>query len=220
MFYADLSTKCQVDSGPQVRAVGWLGKRNGVLRLFGARHPFTVGEVDSSFVDRLREHIRNAWQPVGLMGWHSCEFCRDPHARGGTNIWIPTRSLKYVAPELIVHYIESHCYLPPQEFIAAVMQCPPQESDEFFQLMSGFDNWWKAQPDAAPRVRMIKTPNFLSFVTFVVKNFSAFTANNVNHGRHQIRRRHDPRRASEPVGGRYDHGHDLADREEFGRRGS
>jgi len=154
MYYADLSTKCQVDAGPKVRAVGWLGNYNGLLGRFGAQHRFTVGEVDIVIVDTLRDHIRNAWQPIQAFGFHSCEFCQDPHATGGWNIWIPTRSLIYVAPELIVHYIEAHRYLPPYEFIDAVMRCPPQNSDEFFELLSGFDNWWKPQlatrPNRAP----------------------------------------------------------------------
>jgi hypothetical protein len=146
MFYQDLSTECQVDSGQHIRAVGWLGKRAGLPGLFGAKHPFTVGEVDPGFVERLREHIRNAWQPVVAMGCHSCEFCGNPQAKGCRNVWIPTRSLIYVAPELIVHYIDVHCYLPPREFVNAVMQCPPQKSAEFFRLLSAFKDWWSAQP--------------------------------------------------------------------------
>jgi hypothetical protein len=149
MVYPDLSTECQVDRGGEVRAVGWLGKRVGLLGFLGARQPFTVGEVESGFVNKLRQHIRTAWQPVVTWGLHSCEFCRRPLARGSKNLWIPTRSLKYVAPELIVHYIEVHCYLPPQEFITAVMDCPLQGSTEFFQLLSGFDNWWDAQQRCA-----------------------------------------------------------------------
>ena len=153
MFYADLSTECQVDAGAQVRAVGWLAKRGGVLGLFGGRHPLTVGEVDAALVDRLREHTCHAWQPVVAAGFHRCEFCSDHRAAGSDNVWIPTPSLKYVAPELTIHYIEAHCYLPPQEFISAVMACPPQASEAFFQLMSGFKNWWDAQPSGCRQGR-------------------------------------------------------------------
>ena len=39
------------------------------------------------------------------------------------------------------------------------------------------------------------------------------------HGHHSFCRHHDSRRASEFVGGEHDHGHDAADREEFGRCG-
>jgi hypothetical protein len=48
----------------------------------------------------------------------------------------------YVAPELVVHYIESHGYQPPEEFIAAVMACPPQESAEFFGMLRPFGYSW------------------------------------------------------------------------------
>jgi hypothetical protein len=145
VFYRDLSTKCQVDSGPNVRAVGWLGKRNS---------PFTVGDVDPRFVEKLLEHIQSAWQPFRLMGYHFCGFCRDFEAKGTRNVWIPTASLKYVAPELIIHYIERHNYAPPQEFISAVMECPPQGSPEFFQLLSRFDNCWDAQRAAPPNASL------------------------------------------------------------------
>jgi len=145
MYYADLSTRCQVDAGPQVRAVGWLGKCPGGRGLADDHRLFTVGKVDAAFVDKLREHIRDAWEPVATAGFHRCGYCRA--ASGGRNVWIPTKTLKYVAPELIVHYIEAHSYLPPQEFITAVTACPPQGSKAFFELLSGFENWWDSQLD-------------------------------------------------------------------------
>jgi hypothetical protein len=115
MFYPDLATQCQVDFGPSVRAIGWLS----------AGHPFAVGSVEDDFVDRLRTHIAGAWQPCVTAGRHYCEFCPDRRVGGNSNVWFPTHHIKYVAPELIVHYIEYHCYQPPDEFIKAVMSCPP-----------------------------------------------------------------------------------------------
>ncbi len=135
MFYQDLSTECQADSGEYIRAVGWLG----------AGHPFTTGEVDPVFMDRLREHILNAWQPFVFMGCHACELCQDMWALGSRNVWIPTKAVIYVFPQLIVHYIKDHRYLPPQEFITAVMECPRQKTEEFFALLSRFERWKDAQ---------------------------------------------------------------------------
>lgn len=132
MFYPDLATECQVDAGPKVRAIGWLS----------VDHPFAVGSVEDVVVERLRAHISTAWQPLMTAGVHFCEFCPDHRVGGSANIWFPTQNVKYVAPELIVHYIEYHCYRPPDEFIEAVLTCPSQESNEFFRLLSQFDNHW------------------------------------------------------------------------------
>ncbi len=75
---------------------------------------------------------------------------------GFKNVWIPAgwrvlvgsggvrvlRPLVYVAPELIVHYIEAHGYRPPDEFIQAVLRCPPQDSPAFHKRMSRFPFRW------------------------------------------------------------------------------
>lgn len=45
---------------------------------------------------------------------------------GSAEIWVPGREgCIYAAPTLIVHYVEAHEYLPPPEFIEAVLRDPP-----------------------------------------------------------------------------------------------
>lgn len=76
-----------------------------------------------------------------MRGIHECNFCRadqwpllpvheNPSIDGGTKtlflgnweIWIPGRDGKvFASPGLIIHYVEKHEYLPPQEFVAAAM---------------------------------------------------------------------------------------------------
>lgn len=151
MFYPDLSTACLVDAGPEVRSVGWLGKCDGIRGFFGARHPFTVGQVDATFLSKLRDNVQNAVQVVlHPAGFHTCEFCKDQKVPGLRNVWIPTRTFRYVAPEMVTHYVEAHHYRPPQEFIDAVKSCPPQGSAEFWELLAGFEKWWGPQPYAPP----------------------------------------------------------------------
>jgi hypothetical protein len=135
VFYPDLSTECDVDRGSHVRAIGWLCKD----------HPFPTGPVPREFLTALRAHVQSAWQPVGMFGVHFCEFCPDPRPGkgrigGSGNVWVPTLSVVYVAPELIVHYIEVHSYRPPEEFIAAVLGCPEQDSPAFHELLRGLPN--------------------------------------------------------------------------------
>lgn len=41
---------------------------------------------------------------------------------GMSEIWLPSSSgVIYAAPSLIYHYMEAHRYLPPQEFLDAVI---------------------------------------------------------------------------------------------------
>ena len=96
--------------------------------------------------------MTTAWFPVVEMGWHACEFCSLPTARGlqfsryarlgSGNLWIPTASAVYEAPAMILHYIADHGYAPPEEFIAAVLDCPPQGSRAYLTLLHGLPTWW------------------------------------------------------------------------------
>ena len=49
-----------------------------------------------------------------------------------------------VAPSLVLHYIDAHQYLPPAEFISAVLRCPEVGSPEYVRalLEGGADPRW------------------------------------------------------------------------------
>lgn len=138
MFYPDLGHRCDVDFGDHVRAVGWLAKG----------HPYPTGRVPAEFLTTLHDHVCMAWQPVGMPGIHLCEFCPQPlpngrFVGGNSNVWIPSADRVFVAPALILHYIEAHAYQPPDEFIAAVLAAPDQGSTPFHDLMERFPSWWQ-----------------------------------------------------------------------------
>ena len=128
MYFQDLSNNCQVDSGPHVRAVGWLSEG----------HPYTKGAVPSDFQQLLRRHIAEAWQPVMACGLHFCELCEEKPFACGSNLWIPTEAVLYITPGMISHYIEAHGYRPPEEFVKAVITCPAQGSAEFLALVGKY----------------------------------------------------------------------------------
>lgn len=113
----DLGTKCQVDEGPNVRAIGWLS----------SAHPFATGDVPPGFLETLKSKMRSASTGTVCLGFHVCELCRDVEARGMDNVRFRRHGLDYIAPELIVHYIEQHHYLPPLEFIDAVYGSPEHD---------------------------------------------------------------------------------------------
>jgi hypothetical protein len=126
-FFADLEPCTYFFQGTESRlkAVGWL--EHG--------HPFTTGSVSAGFRSKLEELVRSPWMPVFFMGPHFCTICKakDPALRHGAayNAFIPGNGFLYVAPQLIVHYIDDHAYAPPEEFVRAVLACPPMESPEY-----------------------------------------------------------------------------------------
>lgn len=127
-FYADLSTVTQAACGPHVRAIGWLAKS----------HEFTTGTSSPAFVERLAEfvaragHAEDALGLPHLMGPHRCELCEQ--VIGIQNLGVVWRSVVFIAPELVHHYVVAHAYLPPAEFVEAVLLAPLPDSPEFLQL--------------------------------------------------------------------------------------
>jgi hypothetical protein len=121
-FIGDLSTYTYRGAAdPCIVAVGWLD----------ADHRYPQGEPDRRFRDRL---VTLAADPVEMMrGFHDCQLCDeespivldvpgDGHALlGSGEIRITASGLTYAAPTLIIHYIDSHAYRPPEEFRNAVL---------------------------------------------------------------------------------------------------
>lgn len=135
MFIEDLSRHAYLASGDRVRAIGWLE----------GGHPFTRGAVPAEFLDRLKAHVSSAHQEVIYMGVHTCTLCKTGDRRAGrVNLLIPTAEFLYVAPELIVHYVDAHEYRPPAEFVTAVLNCPDQASAEFLELLRPLADCWRS----------------------------------------------------------------------------
>ena len=127
MYFPDLS---RYEFGgaaavPGVVNIGWLS----------GDHAFTTGDVPESFVASVRELVAS---PVNLYrGAHVCEFCPEPPVtvRNGIRWMEPPPGttgngevrvlgqdgLTYVAPVLLLHYIEAHRYRPPPVFVEAVL---------------------------------------------------------------------------------------------------
>jgi hypothetical protein len=124
MYFRDLSPYeySRTRPDPAVVNVGWLSRDQA----------YEAGDVPGRVLKVLRAL---AAKPVNLCrGFHICEFCPPPPRNGkghaqpepGTtgNGEVHVRGpdgLRYVAPSLIVHYIEVHRYRPPQSFIDAVV---------------------------------------------------------------------------------------------------
>lgn len=118
-------------------AVGWLHPD----------HPVTAGAPPEAFIARLKEfarlaHLTGEAIGAGAMGGvHTCEFCQKFVATN--SIYVPKGSNLFSAPVMIYHYVEKHGYLPPSEFIDAVMACPIPGTAEFTKLAAPFH--WRAR---------------------------------------------------------------------------
>lgn len=110
----------------EVRNVGWLD----------ASHAYLKGEVSRGFVSKLREiicaRLSNADVHVNVIrGVHPCNLCGNEHIEiscpgsrvllGMSEIWFPATRGYFAAPSMVLHYVEEHGYVPPQEFVDAVM---------------------------------------------------------------------------------------------------
>jgi hypothetical protein len=127
MWYEDL-TECNYfgeEYSKTLTAVGWL--ENG--------KPFATGNSLRSLYEKLCEFSKKPWTFVFFMGPHECDLCQFGGEFGISNIFIPHNGKIYVCPQLITHYINAHHYLPPNEFIEAVLACPPQGSMEYLKKL-------------------------------------------------------------------------------------
>jgi hypothetical protein len=127
-FYPELGPATQVAAGNHIRAVGWLS----------GRHPYPQGSAPAEFVERLTQFAERSAESTAAFHWpkffgsHTCELCPRPAGRhaedhrpeGHLNFGVPAGDILFVAPALIVHYVEAHRYAPPPEFIAAVLAAP------------------------------------------------------------------------------------------------
>ena len=109
----------------QLLAIGWLERG----------HDFPRGEADRRIFDRLEDFRRDPWQPILAAGPHQCDLCTYEGAFGTKNIFVPGAGKLFACPELITHYMNTHQYLPPEEFLSAVLACPPMKSMEYLKAV-------------------------------------------------------------------------------------
>ena len=137
MYINDLDL-CKYYTGPfdadnwsvPLRAVGWLEHPE----------PFASGVSPPAFVPKLKTMVKQVRLAYGwhcFRGVHHCSHCTAAGLQSPGPIWsqenifVPGSCVVYVAPGGIVHYVETHLYLPPPEFIEAVFRCPDFHSKEY-----------------------------------------------------------------------------------------
>lgn len=138
-YYPDLHPATLLGVGERLRAVGWLQPD----------HDYSRGVVPDDLLAMLKKHVHSAFQFCAFGGWHDCEFCGA--CQGFSNLIVPTAETVFVAPEMIVHYITDHGYRPPDDFLAALQNCPDQESPQYMALLAPYFSYFRiAIPDPLP----------------------------------------------------------------------
>ena len=127
------------EPGVPLRAVGWLDPSR----------EFDRGTVDADRVSALARLAIDPWQPWAIAGRHPCPFCEHTGGPaeivigglrvrvGANNVFVPTASCIYVMPTLGLHYIDSHRYSPPSEFLDAALACPTMRSMAYLAAIAG-----------------------------------------------------------------------------------
>jgi hypothetical protein len=103
-------------------AVGWLDRQM----------PFRAGPTDAGVFHRLHELLQDPFEPFVAAGGHGCNICQfEPECSGGANLFVPAAGFLFVAPAMILHYVNAHRYRPPPSFSEAVMSCPDTRSMDY-----------------------------------------------------------------------------------------
>ena len=136
VWHADLEPLGHND----ILAVGWLEPGREYNR----------GPVAPTFAAAFCDLVADPWQPFACAGFHSCGFCRLSGGShffqlgnrsvqvGTSNLYVPAASKVFFCPSLMIHYADAHEYAPPEEFIRAVLECPPMRSKEYLKAIKPF----------------------------------------------------------------------------------
>jgi hypothetical protein len=163
-FFADLTeyTYLRDAMRPGTKNIGWL-KEAADFKL--ANHP-------SSLVERV-------WNTCGISvaqtrGFFVCPLCKKFSVsfavRGSQSLFLGTSEIRvfsrrgdiYAAPTLIYHYMETHNYCPPDEFLTALIEGMIPPSGEYFSRLRELGIAWMATstpPVDRNRYRWVRMPD-------------------------------------------------------------
>jgi hypothetical protein len=148
--YAD-NTPCDYFGPYPLMAIGWLEPGQ----------PYDKGALDVAFVRALVALATDPFQPIVFRGGHRCGFCRLSGGSGfryenqsvpigWANLFVPDGERLFVAPSMILHYMDAHEYAPAANFQRAVLACPPMRSSEYKRafLKAGGGSMLRPAPDS------------------------------------------------------------------------
>jgi hypothetical protein len=112
-FFEDLSRYTYIhpeEDAPNTVNIGWLDPGR----------VFPTGTTSEEFRAKLAALCERRVKQT--RGRHRCPFCSGNDRPGGScEMRVAGDSMVYAAPWLVHHYVVAHSYLPPKEFIEAVL---------------------------------------------------------------------------------------------------
>lgn len=128
-----------------VFTVGWLDVNSD----------FTSGRVDPLVLEKLKKILVNGdgfdAKVNAIRGYSPCEHCGEHQVYtyyentklqlGFCEIWLKSSSgIYYACPSMLIHHIEVHNYLPPDEFLVTVMN---NDLDEIYNAQNDLREMFK-----------------------------------------------------------------------------
>jgi hypothetical protein len=144
-YFEDLSdyTYSRTGCRPGTKTVGWLEPG----------HEFEKMPPTEEFLDLLWEYCKVS--VAQMRGIHDCELCVPAKtvlaSRGdGLRRLLGTSEIRvfagdgkiYAAPTLVYHYVSTHRYGPPDEFVRALKDGPRPTSQDYFDQLKKLDLKW------------------------------------------------------------------------------
>ena len=123
-YYKDLTPYNYHHYSEKEFNVGWLQEG----------YEFDKGDVPEGFLEKLKKYSDH--RMLQTKGWQSCHFCEENEHSSDEIRIVSNSGIYYACPMMIIHYVEAHNYLPPQEFIDAVMEGPEPGSEEYKKLIA------------------------------------------------------------------------------------
>ena len=137
-YYEDLTPYNYCHYSAVELNVGWLQKDQ----------TFNAGEAPEGFLDKLKKYSEDDFLVLQTKGCHGCDFCQENNFSSNEIRVVGKDGSVYASPYLIIHYIEKHNYLPPQEFIDAVMEGPEPDTEPYNDAIKMLPTQWeKRKPD-------------------------------------------------------------------------
>jgi hypothetical protein len=128
-------------------AFGWLERGREFGR--GGCDPDVWAKLCDQCADPLRATMHRGFHVCDLCDGDGCEMVEEHHPRSGVlmhlgngSIVVPSRSVVFVAPTLVAHYVIAHGYRPPEEVIRAIQECPEFRSAAYWASMRGVAPAW------------------------------------------------------------------------------
>jgi len=156
-YFADLSVYTYTASSQSllIRNVGWLD----------AGHSFPTSASTESLLASLWPFCLLSFSPQ--RGGQNCPFCNRLGVveRDGKRYVLGCAELRvfdekgqsgFAAPNLVYHYIETHHYLPPAEFLDALHSGPQPQTDQYRASVAKIGSEWIATEPTRGVFRFVK----------------------------------------------------------------